>query len=383
MMAPTIDGVLLGTAPTCRRSRRVAKRSTSARHLGVRCVLYEMLTGQRAFGGETTSDTIAAILEREPDWTKLPSSTPASIATLLRRCVTKDPKRRWRDIGDAKSVLDEDSGVGPVAVPGSRPTLRRKAGWIAAAIFFVAAVAIGTLWIRSRGRSEPSVSRVMRLTTGPANDFSPAISPDGKWVAYMSDARGVVDVWVKFVTGGDPVNLTASTDLDVRAANRQWRPIPSRPMGRSLLQRGASRPARRAPSARGVLTGAASAARLEKCSTPAARRAGRRTADGLPNIVQGGSGGDAIWVADADGANPRSSPPSAAACTSTGPRGRVTADTFISITPQPGKQRAVLDLPRRRKWRSDRSRRRNGSPERCFPAFTNRWPRSHLRVESP
>jgi serine/threonine protein kinase len=303
MMAPTIDGVLLGTAPYMSpeqtRGKAVDKR-TDIWAFG--CVLYEMLTGCRAFGGETTSDTIAAILEREPDWTKLPTSTPASIATLLRRCVTKDPKRRWRDIGDAKSVLDEDAGVGPVAVPGLT-NVATKAGWIAAAIFFVAAVAIGTLWIRSRGRSEPSVSRLMRLTTGPANDFSPAISPDGKWVAYMSDARGVVDVWVKFVTGGDPVNLTASTDLDV-APQIDSGGLSISPDG-SLIAFNAA-PHGSAASAIGtwVLPAPLGGAPRKMLDSG---RAARWSPDGrrIAFIVQGGSGGDAIWVADADGANPR------------------------------------------------------------------------------
>jgi len=71
------------------------------------CVLYEMLTGRRAFAGETASDSIAAILEREPDWTKLPAAAPAHVQRLLRRCLEKDPNRRLRDIGDARLELDE------------------------------------------------------------------------------------------------------------------------------------------------------------------------------------------------------------------------------------------------------------------------------------
>ena len=71
------------------------------------CVLYEMLTGRMAFGGATLSDMIAAVIEREPDWQALPSSTPAAIHKLLRRCLTKPVGRRLRDIGDA--VLDLES----------------------------------------------------------------------------------------------------------------------------------------------------------------------------------------------------------------------------------------------------------------------------------
>ena len=75
------------------------------------CVLYEMLTGRPAFRGETVSDTIAAILEREPDWSALPAQTPASIRRLLQRCLEKDPKRRLRDIGDARLEIEEALGA--------------------------------------------------------------------------------------------------------------------------------------------------------------------------------------------------------------------------------------------------------------------------------
>jgi serine/threonine protein kinase len=65
------------------------------------CVLFEMLTGQRAFVGTTAADTLAKVMEREPYWKALPPATPAGILTLLRRCLEKDPKRRLHDIADA------------------------------------------------------------------------------------------------------------------------------------------------------------------------------------------------------------------------------------------------------------------------------------------
>src|SRR5262249_30599628 len=96
-------GVILGTAaymsPEQARGKAVDKR-TDIWAFG--CVLYEMLTGRIAFAGETVSDTIGKILEREPDWTALPASTPAAIRRLLIRCMAKDPKRRVRDIGDVR-----------------------------------------------------------------------------------------------------------------------------------------------------------------------------------------------------------------------------------------------------------------------------------------
>ena len=100
-------GVLMGTAaymsPEQARGLPVDKR-TDIWAFG--CVLYEMLTGRIAFAGDTVSDSIARILEREPDWSALPPATPASIRRLLLRCMVKDPKKRLRDIGDVRIEID-------------------------------------------------------------------------------------------------------------------------------------------------------------------------------------------------------------------------------------------------------------------------------------
>ena len=107
----TREGVVLGTppymSPEQARGKSVDKR-TDIWAFG--CVVYELLTGRMAFAGQTVSDTIAAILDREPDWTALPASTPVSIRRLLQRCLEKDLKRRLRDIGDARAEV-EDAGV--------------------------------------------------------------------------------------------------------------------------------------------------------------------------------------------------------------------------------------------------------------------------------
>jgi serine/threonine protein kinase len=71
------------------------------------CVLYEMLTGRGVFARATVTDTMAAVVEREPDWTALSESTPPAIMRLLRRCLDKDPKRRLRDVGEARIVIEE------------------------------------------------------------------------------------------------------------------------------------------------------------------------------------------------------------------------------------------------------------------------------------
>src|SRR5437763_16908597 len=97
-------GVILGTAaymaPEQARGKQVDKRA-DIWAFGV--VLYEMLTGQRLFKGETISDTLAAVLTREPEWTRVPPTAER----LLRRCLERDPKQRLRDIGDARLLLDD------------------------------------------------------------------------------------------------------------------------------------------------------------------------------------------------------------------------------------------------------------------------------------
>ena len=77
------------------------------------CVLYEMLSGRVAFAGETASDIVVKILEHEPDWSLLPEATPPVIRRLLLRCLTKDPKQRLRDIGDARIDLDAVDEASP------------------------------------------------------------------------------------------------------------------------------------------------------------------------------------------------------------------------------------------------------------------------------
>src|SRR5207244_4197852 len=118
VMTPTMSGLLLGTAaymsPEQARGKPVDKRADI---WAFGCVLYEMIAGRRAFPGETVSDHVAAILERDPDWTALPSSTPPAVIRLLHRCLEKDLRRRLRDIGDARTEI-EDTSVGTAGASG-------------------------------------------------------------------------------------------------------------------------------------------------------------------------------------------------------------------------------------------------------------------------
>ncbi len=120
----THDGVILGTpsymSPEQARGLAVDKR-TDIWAFG--CVLYDMLTGRPVFPGETVSDTIAAILEREPDWHALPAASPPLIRRLLRRCLEKDRTRRPADIADVGLDIDDALSDPLDSCPSCRVTL--------------------------------------------------------------------------------------------------------------------------------------------------------------------------------------------------------------------------------------------------------------------
>jgi serine/threonine-protein kinase len=164
------------------------------------CVLYEMLTRRAAFGGDTMSDTIAKILEREPDWAALPAATPPSIRRLLSRCLLKNVKQRLRDIGDARADIEEAcsspstlSGVPESAAARENPTTRRLMRWVAIGGVATAAT-LAALYLRTASvtMSPHVVSRLtMPFTTvAPLTTFVPiALSPDGRQVVYRVDGN--------------------------------------------------------------------------------------------------------------------------------------------------------------------------------------------------
>jgi Tol biopolymer transport system component len=213
--AGTREGLILGTAaymsPEQARGLAVDKR-TDIWAFG--CVVYEMLTGRVAFGGETFSDSIAKVLEREPDWSVLPASTPASIRRLLLRTLVKDPKKRLRDIGDFGIEIDAIDEALPAALqePAAVATaarLRRAwLPWVAVAAV-VAGVAVREA---RRGTDTPdnplANARFTLLTNWDGTEEGAAISPDGKFVAFLADREGQFDLWLSQLGTGRFANLT-------------------------------------------------------------------------------------------------------------------------------------------------------------------------------
>jgi Tol biopolymer transport system component len=217
----TLEGAILGTAaymsPEQARGKTVDKR-TDIWAFG--CVLYEMLTGCRAFPGATASDAIAAILEREPRWDRLPDATPTAVRHLLRRCLEKDPKRRLRDIGDARLELDEALSSPARADLQKSAVITRRTAISALAGAAAGAVVTGIIAI---GRYRGAVPRnLTRFRIPPPEggvavaSFNKrvAISPDGTRIAFNVISGGVSN----YVTiGGDKCYLHSLRELEPKA----------------------------------------------------------------------------------------------------------------------------------------------------------------------
>ena len=213
----TKEGRILGTpaymSPEQTRGKSVDKR-TDIWAFG--CVLYELLAGTQVFRGETMSDTIAAVLEREPGLQMLPHVTPVKIQDLLRRCLQKDCQRRLRDIGDARIEIEE--AISALALVKSErkpaiPEIVRKPLNLALYIVGGALVITGTiaaLWL-ARSKSSPGQVEWVQLTEFADSAVSPALSPDGRMLAFIRGPDTFLStgqIYIKLLPDGDPVQLT-------------------------------------------------------------------------------------------------------------------------------------------------------------------------------
>ncbi len=227
--AMTMRGMILGTAaymaPEQAKGKPVDKRADI---WAFGCVLYEMLTGRRAFQGDDVSTTLAAVLLKEPDWQALPASTPVALRRLLTRCLKKDPKARLRDIGEARVRIDEllAGGADDVAAPvvtATPPAPRRLLPWVAAGALALAAIlAAGAVALRlgRRGRSRPPV----RFAIAPPENTSfggprggrhrhrPSGGGVAGWPARRLRGPGAIRVSALAAAGRDPGRPADSGD---------------------------------------------------------------------------------------------------------------------------------------------------------------------------
>ena len=217
---PTLseEGRILGTpaymSPEQARGLSVDKR-TDIWAFG--CVFYEMVTGRAPFAGQTTTDILAAVLEHEPDWSRLPVSLPLNVRRLLQRCLEKDCKHRLLDIGHARVELEEainaKEGV-------STTNLRRSGRWrfrriaIVAALVAIAGSVIYAIHLidrrpgSSEGNSSPAA--IEQITYDVGTTIDPAVSPDGRLLAYASNraSHSNLDIWVQQTGSGSTLRLT-------------------------------------------------------------------------------------------------------------------------------------------------------------------------------
>jgi len=199
-------GVILGTVPYMSpeqaRGKPVDQR-TDIWSFG--CVMFELITHHRPFDGDTTSDVIAAVLEREPDWGLLPSAIPPAVDRVLRRCLRKDPRQRLRDIGDARMELEEAlEAPAATGAPATRG-LGRFGSFARAIAWLALGLIAGVLGTRALRRDAPSVQPpghfLLSLPAGErfaGLDF-PAVtmSPDGSLVAYVGTRGGRAQLFVR------------------------------------------------------------------------------------------------------------------------------------------------------------------------------------------
>ena len=180
----TAAGTLLGTAaymsPEQARGKPVDKRADI---WAFGCVVYEALSGHQAFAAETIPDTLVAILGTEPKWHLLPDGLPAAVRRLLRRCLAKDPRRRLHDFADARLELEEVSEEAPAVESGH--------------------------------------VEFQRLTDFSGLKESPAVSPDGKMVAFVAVSGGRRQIFVRLLTGGAPLQVTRD---DIDHEQPRWAP---------------------------------------------------------------------------------------------------------------------------------------------------------------
>jgi Tol biopolymer transport system component len=201
--AVTVAGIVLGTAaymaPEQARGKSVDKRADI---WAFGAVMYEMITGRKAFDADDTSMTLASVMLKEPDWTALPPGTPSGLRSLLARCLKKDPKARLRDIGEARFQIDQlrlDVQEEPKepAVAHVAPAWLRVLPWALAALGFAAAAALFVMW--APGRSVPASPLRLEASIGAdadlATDQGPAaiLSPDGKTLAFVAQKAMATD----------------------------------------------------------------------------------------------------------------------------------------------------------------------------------------------
>jgi Tol biopolymer transport system component len=233
----TSEGAVIGTAPYM--SPEQARGAPVDRRTDIwafGCVMFEMLTGRLAFDGNTRSDIVAGILEREPGWATLPPDTPAVVRRLLRRCLEKDHRRRIRDIGDIKLELDEIASTEGPSDPGRShaevPAPSRNRAWLRSAVFAAAGLLVGLLAALPWQRAGASGSKEVRFSITLPEDERIAttelgavtMSPDGRSIVYAAERGDTTQLMVRALDSGTarPVSGTFGAVSPFFSPDGEW-----------------------------------------------------------------------------------------------------------------------------------------------------------------
>jgi serine/threonine protein kinase len=208
-VAATRAGFILGTAaymaPEQARGKSVDRRA-DIWSFGV--VFYEMLTGQQLFAGETASDSLAAVITKQPDWNALPTDTPARIRQLLQRCLENDPRRRLQAIGEARYAIEEtianpaaEEKPSSAAAAAATPIWRRVLPWAAAGVFALLSLfALWHPWIKPHSPAVIRLSVEFGADGSLPTNFGPSavLSPDGTRIALvLRDASQKIRIYLR------------------------------------------------------------------------------------------------------------------------------------------------------------------------------------------
>ena len=201
--AMTQAGMILGTAaymsPEQARGKAVDKR-TDIWAFGV--VLYEMLTGRRAFPGDNLTDTLAAVVRAEPDWSVIPRDVSPTLLAFLKRSLQKDPKQRVSDIHDMRLAMEGafDSAVAQAPAISPSSSSRGRLPWMAAlaaaALMIVALAVPAWRYLRATPALVPPETRLDIVTPNTDSPTSFALSPDGRQIVYVASSR----LWLRFLS---------------------------------------------------------------------------------------------------------------------------------------------------------------------------------------
>jgi serine/threonine protein kinase/Tol biopolymer transport system component len=226
MAVVTMTGLIMGTAsymsPEQARGKRLDRRADV---WAFACVVYEMLSGGKAFDGDTVSDVFAAILKEEPDWSRLPATTPPALRALLERCFRKDPARRLRDIGDVRVEMEDASSEAsppqstesaPLPLPSSAAA--RLVPWAVAAIAMTMAA-----WAVLGELTGPDISSAPMQRFNvivpedqllPERNLTLAVSPSGTEIVYSAERDGVSMLYRRRIDSftAEPIDGTEGAD---------------------------------------------------------------------------------------------------------------------------------------------------------------------------